>query len=224
MLKACRGPGMRERRDEAILRLMFTTGMRAGEVVALTTTDVDLRSVPPVAIVRRGKGGQGRVVPLAIEVAASIDRYQRSRKEHRLSGDPALWLGDRGKRFSYDALHQALGVRARAAGVTGFHPHRLRHTAANRWLSKGGSEGGLMAVASWTRPDMLLRYTKAQASARAAEEALRLTWGTCRDERGSGPGHPARSWWKFGGVAGRPKFACSTWPVRGIPGLSRSSR
>jgi len=177
MLKACRGPGMRERRDEAILRLMFTTGMRAGEVVALTTTDVDLRSVPPVAIVRRGKGGQGRVVPLAIEVAASIDRYQRSRKEHRLSGDPALWLGDRGKRFSYDALHQALGVRARAAGVTGFHPHRLRHTAANRWLSKGGSEGGLMAVASWTRPDMLLRYTKAQASARAAEEALRLNLG-----------------------------------------------
>ena len=58
-----------------IQMMMFTTGMRAGEVVALTTADVDLRSDPPVAIVRRGKGGQGRVVPLAIEVAASIDRY-----------------------------------------------------------------------------------------------------------------------------------------------------
>ncbi len=41
----------------------------------------------------------------------------------------------------------------------------------------GGSEGGLMAVAGWTRPDMLLRYTKAQASARAADEARTLNLG-----------------------------------------------
>jgi len=34
-----------------------------------------------------------------------------------------------------------------------------------------------MAVAGWARPDMLMRYTKAQASARAAEEAQRLNLG-----------------------------------------------
>ena len=177
MLKACRGPGLRERRDDAILRLMFTTGMRAGEVVALHTDDLDLRSDPPTAVVRRGKGGRGRVVPLAIEVAAGIDRYLRARKGHPLAAEKALWLGDRGQRFGYDALHQTLGMRAEMAGVPGFHPHRLRHKAAHRWLVKGGSEGGLMAVAGWTRPDMLLRYTKAQASARAAEEARRLNLG-----------------------------------------------
>ena len=85
--------------------------------------------------------------------------------------------GDRGKRFSYDALHKTLGERANAAGIVGFHPHKLRHTAAHRWLAAGGSEGGLMAVAGWTRPDMLMRYTKAQASARAAEEAKKLNLG-----------------------------------------------
>ena len=53
----------------------------------------------------------------------------------------------------------------------------MRHTAAHRWLSAGGSESGLMAVAGWTRPDMLMRYTKAQASARAAEEARGLNLG-----------------------------------------------
>jgi len=63
------------------------------------------------------------------------------------------------------------------AGVDGFHPHRLRHTAAHRWLAAGGSEGGLMAVAGWTRPDMLMRYTQAQASSRAAEEAKKLNLG-----------------------------------------------
>lgn len=63
------------------------------------------------------------------------------------------------------------------AGIEGFHPHRMRHTAAHRWLAAGDSEGGLMAVAGLTRPDMLMRYTKAQASARAAEEARALNLG-----------------------------------------------
>jgi integrase/recombinase XerD len=177
MLKACRGPDLRDRRDEAILRLMFTTGARAGEVAAMEVADLNLRTDPPTVIIRRGKGGKGRVIPLAVETAAAIDKYLRARKTHRLHSDPALWLGDRGKHFSYDAMHQSLGMRAQMAGVAGFHPHRLRHTAAHRWLSKGGSEGGLMAVAGWTRPDMLMRYTKAQASARAAEEAQRLNLG-----------------------------------------------
>jgi integrase/recombinase XerD len=177
MLRACKGPDLRDKRDEAILRLMFTTGARAGEVVAMQVGDLNLRSVPPTVSIRRGKGGKGRVVPLAVETAAAIDKYLRARRSHRLASDPALWLGDRGKYFSYDALHKTLGWRAELAGVPGFHPHRLRHTAAHRWLSKGGSEGGLMAVAGWSRPDMLMRYTKAQASARAADEAQRLDLG-----------------------------------------------
>jgi len=96
---------------------------------------------------------------------------------HRLAGSPALWLGDRGKAFSYDGLHKSLKMRATMAGIANFHPHLLRHTAAHRWLAAGGSEGGLMAVAGWTRPDMLMRYTKAQASNRAATEARLLNLG-----------------------------------------------
>ncbi|MGH9248879.1 MAG: helix-turn-helix domain-containing protein [Acidimicrobiales bacterium] len=51
------------------------------------------------------------------------------------------------------------------------------YTAAHRWLAKGGSESGLMAMAGWTRTDMLVRYTKARASERAAQEARRLNLG-----------------------------------------------
>ncbi|WP_454778668.1 tyrosine-type recombinase/integrase [Georgenia muralis] len=129
------------------------------------------------AIVRRGKGGKGRVVPFGPQTARAIDRYKRRRAGHRLASTQALWLGDRGKGFTYDALYKALTHRARVAGLTGFHPHQLRHTAAHRWLAAGGSEGGLMAVAGWTRPDMLTRYTKARASERAAAEARALNLG-----------------------------------------------
>ena len=182
LLKACTPPKgstpaemLRHRRDEAILRLMMETGARAGEVVALERADVD--AAAGTAIIRRGKGGKGRIVPFGPHTALALDRYMRLRTHHRLASSPALWLGDRGKGFTYDALHQALAGRATAAGIVGFHPHKMRHTAAHRWLAAGGSEGGLMAVAGWTRPDMLMRYTKAQASSRAAAEARGLNLG-----------------------------------------------
>ncbi|WP_395659148.1 tyrosine-type recombinase/integrase [Nocardioides sp.] len=183
MLKACAPPKgatpaqmLWHRRDEALIRFMFETGTRAGEVVALQLADVDLAG--GVATVRRGKGGKGRTVPFGPQTSLALDRYLRLRRGHRLAEtSPDLWLGDRGKRFSYDALHKTLRMRADEAGVDGFHPHKLRHTAAHRWLAAGGSESGLMAVAGWTRPDMLMRYTKAQASARAAEEARQLNLG-----------------------------------------------
>lgn len=182
LLKACvpakgasRSEALRDRRDEAIIRLMLETGARAGEVAVMAVDDVDRQA--GVAIVRRGKGGKGRVIPLGPKAVMAIDRYLRHRREHRLSDTGALWLGDRGKGFTYDALHKSLKARAAAAGVERFHPHLLRHTAAHRWLKAGGSEGGLMAVAGWTRPDMLMRYTRAQASDRAADEAKRLNLG-----------------------------------------------
>lgn len=164
-----------DRRDEALIRFMVETGCRAGEVAAMALPDVDLPR--GVAVVRRGKGFKGRSVPFGAQTTKALDRYIRARRTHRLAGTDALWLGDRGKQFSYDALHKSLAFRARIAGIDGFHPHRLRHTAAHRWLAAGGSEGGLMAVAGWTRPDMLLRYTKAQAEARAADEARKLNLG-----------------------------------------------
>ncbi len=175
LIKACQGKGIRDRRDEAIIRLMAETGLRAGEVVGIGTADIDLARGQ--AIVRRGTGGKGRIVPFGPQTATAIDRYVRTRRGHLLAASAALWLGDRGKTFSYAALHRSLGYRARLAGIDRFHPHLLRHTAATRWLAAGGSEGGLMAVAGWRKRDMLDRYTAATASERAAAEARSLGLG-----------------------------------------------
>ena len=126
------------RRDEAILRLMLETGARAGEIAALERDDID--AAAGTAIIRRGKGGKGHIIPFGPHAALALDRYMRLRTHHRLADSPALWLGDRGKTFSYDALHKALGERANAAGVVGYHPHLMRHTAAHRsWPTKSWS-------------------------------------------------------------------------------------
>ena len=166
---------LHHRRDEAIVRLMLETGVRVGEVVALEIGDLDLDT--GLVTVRRGKGGAGRVVPIGPAAVEALRRYLALRDQHRLAHASDLWLGERGRRFGYDGLSRALRRRAQRAGIQGFHPHKLRHTAAHRWLAKGGSETGLMAMAGWTRTDMLVRYTRARASERAAHEARRLNLG-----------------------------------------------
>ncbi|WP_081660063.1 tyrosine-type recombinase/integrase [Mycolicibacterium iranicum] len=175
LIKACQGKSFRDRRDEALVRLMAETGLRASEVIGLAVGDVDLTR--GLVTVRKGKGAKGRVAPFGPQTAASLDRYIRQRRAHKLADTDALWLGVGGKTFAYFGLNDTLRNRAKAAGIEGFHLHLMRHTAATRWLRAGGSEGGLMAVAGWSTRDMIDRYTGASASERAAAEARGLNLG-----------------------------------------------
>jgi integrase/recombinase XerD len=175
LLRACEGRTLRDRRDEALVRLLAETGLRAGECVALRLDDVDV--LGGTLLVRRGKGGAGRLVPFSAQTARALDRYLRLRRGHVLADTSALWLGEQGRGLGYDGLYRTLRKRARAAGIVNFHPHVFRHTAASRWLAAGGSEGGLMTVAGWKRRDMIDRYAATTRASRAVEEARRLDLG-----------------------------------------------
>jgi integrase/recombinase XerD len=175
LIKACQGKSLQDRRDEAIVRLMAETGIRAGEVLALQVADVNLQD--GLVTVVRGKGGKGRVAPFGSQTAAALDRYLRARRSHRLADTGAMWVGGGGRSFGYYGLNAVLKARAKTAGIEGFHLHLMRHTAATRWLRAGGSEGGLMAVAGWSTRAMVDRYTGASAAERAAAEARGLGLG-----------------------------------------------
>jgi integrase/recombinase XerD len=175
MIKTCAGKSLRDRRDEAIIRLMFETGARASEAALIKLADLNLAA--GTVILRKTKGGRERLVPFGPQTARAIDRYLRARRTAKHADtSPDLWLGVHGKTFGYSGLYKSLTQRAASVGIK-MHPHLLRHTAADRWLSAGGSEGGLMAVAGWKRADMLNRYTRARASMRAADEARALNLG-----------------------------------------------
>jgi site-specific recombinase XerD len=175
LIKTCHGKGFVDRRDEALVRLMAETGMRAGEVIDLRVTDVD--TARGLVVVTRGKGAKGRIAPFGPKTAVALDRYIRMRRTHADADNHQLFVGSHIKTFSYWGLARTLRGRARDAGIEGFHLHLLRHTAATRWLAAGGSEGGLMAVAGWTTREMLDRYVRATASERAAAESRNLNLG-----------------------------------------------
>lgn len=176
LLATCNSRSFLDRRDEALMRLLAESMLRAEEVLSMTLEGTRVREGR--AVVVRGKGGVGRVVPFGVQTARAIDRYLRIRKSHRLADTDLLWLGDRGTTFRYGGLAQAVARRGRAAGMgRKVHPHMFRHTGATRWLAAGGTEGGVMAVAGWKNRKMIDRYVKAARETLAAAEAERLNLG-----------------------------------------------
>jgi hypothetical protein len=118
--------------------------------------------------------------------------------------------------MGYEGLHNTLRRRAKHAGIEGIHPHRLRHTAARRWLAMGRSEAGLMAIAGWSRtnnagtphlrPRLRTRRGRGPAAGhrgrqqpdRQSRETARLSWSggaRCPWLRGQEPNaEPASGW------------------------------
>lgn len=178
LLKACKGPAFRDKRDYAAVLLLTETGLRASECLDLDVSDVNLTVC--VLIVKRGKGGKGRSVRFSASTAAALDRYIRARRAAGNPPDGPLWVSTTSqsqRRLSYRGLTDSLKHRAIQAGVTGFHVHRTRHTAAVRWLRSGGSETGLMAQSGWASRKMIDRYVKTAAEELASAEFDRLNIG-----------------------------------------------
>lgn len=170
LLKACGGRRFIDRRDAAIARLLMDTGMRASECVDMSLDDLSLRNKTVTVV---GKGGRTRTIPFGGKAAVALDRYMRARRLHKYADRTDLWLSERGA-LGYDGLAYAMEQRAIAAGVEGFHLHRLRHTLAHRWMAAGGSELGLQDIAGWTSSAMIARYGASARAERAAAEARRL--------------------------------------------------
>ena len=163
------------RRDEAALRMFIDSGMRAFELLALQVPNNS--QLESATFDLMGKGKRRRTIAYGDRTAAALDRYMRVRAKQPHASEAALWLGWNRGPLSYQGLSYSLRLRARAAGVDGFHVHRMRHTFADRWLSAGGSERDLMTTAGWSRHEQLAAYTKGRASERAREEARRLNLG-----------------------------------------------
>ena len=124
-------------RDQAILELLYASGIRVSELTGLDTADVDRhRRVLRVL----GKGSKERVVPFGVPADRAVAAWLTSGRDLIRTNDsgPALFLGRRGRRMDPRAVRTL--VHTRTGGVDGspeIAPLGLRHTAATHLLEGG---------------------------------------------------------------------------------------
>lgn len=165
LLASCSTKAFNDVRDLALLRLMLATGLRRAEVAELRLDDLDLRA--RIVHVRHGKGDRPRVVRFDPNTAAALDRYRRLRSRHKLADrTDRLWLSHMGA-VTIKGLNSVLTNRARKAGVKALHPHRLRHSFADRAKAAGLSDEDVMTLGGWVDPSVMRRYGAARAVDRA---------------------------------------------------------
>ncbi|WP_367108534.1 tyrosine recombinase XerC [uncultured Psychrobacter sp.] len=124
-------------RDKAMFELLYSSGLRVGELVALDMTDLDLSAL---RVRVTGKGNKTRLVPLGAKAAAAINRYLPHRDLWVEQQDRALFISEKlGTRLSTRAVQQRLKVAATRAGIAqNLYPHLLRHCFASHMLSGSG--------------------------------------------------------------------------------------
>jgi len=119
-----------ERRDLAVLELLYAAGLRVSELCGLERGDVDLRGRTVTVL---GKGSKQRRVPIHDAAVAALRRWLEDGRDE-VDGPPeAVFVNRRGARLGPRDVRRILDRRA--ASPT--HPHALRHTYATHLLDGG---------------------------------------------------------------------------------------
>jgi integrase/recombinase XerD len=131
-------------RDQALLELLYATGMRVTELVSLNVEDLNLASGSvSVGGSRKSRdSSKERVVPISARAMQALERYtQRGRLQ--LLRDPdekALFLNHRGQRLTRQGLWLIIKRYVEDVGIPGdVTPHTLRHSFATHKLDRGAS-------------------------------------------------------------------------------------
>ena len=123
-------------RDRALLETAYSTGVRRGELCALTVFDPDVKQGTLRVM---GKGRKERVVPLGKHAVLWLKQYMENARA-KLTKNPdevSLWITKTGTKLSYARIDKLIREYAAAAGLSRVSPHTLRRACATHMLRNG---------------------------------------------------------------------------------------
>jgi len=148
-----------ETRDRAILELLYSSGLRVGELVGLDMNSVDLE----LGVVRViGKGQKERIVPVGSKAVTALRNYldQRQRSFGENGGQQAVFLNLRGGRLTSRSVARIVKKYASRCGILKrISPHSLRHTFATHLLDGGADLRGIQELLGHASLSTTQKYT-----------------------------------------------------------------
>jgi len=170
-----------ELRDQAMLLLLYASGLRVSELCGLPMGAVESeRQVVRV----RGKGGKDRLVPVSGRALEGLSRYLSDARPLLLEGGASrdLFVTRRGRRMTRQNFWLRLERRARLAGIARrFSPHTLRHSFATHLLAGGADLRALQAMLGHSQLATTEIYTHVES------DRLRRTYDAAHPRSGRGP-------------------------------------
>ena len=122
-----------EIRDLAMFELFYSSGIRLSELAQLNLTDIDLTDKS--LMVRSGKGGKSRMLPIGSKAVAAINTWLEHRIKSITSTETALFISTRGTRLGQRSIELRLKQWCKKKGIAeNIHPHMLRHSFATHLL------------------------------------------------------------------------------------------
>lgn len=124
-------------RDRALVELIYSSGLRLAEVVALNLNDIDWDDA--MLRVVAGKGDKSRVLPVGSAALTALKNWLPVRKLFAAEAESALFITRRGRRIGHRAVQIRLQQLSMEQGMdTPVHPHMLRHSFASHILESSG--------------------------------------------------------------------------------------
>ncbi len=142
-------------RDQAVLETLYSTGVRASELVGMNREDIDRND----RLVRvRGKGRKERVVPIGQKALYSIDAYSAAKKPGKDA--KAVFSGPSGKRLTPRTVQRILAKYRKTLGIQHTAtPHTLRHSFATHLLESGADLRAIQELLGHASLSTTQRYT-----------------------------------------------------------------
>lgn len=121
-------------RDAAMFELLYSSGLRRAELIALNLDDGRL-DLGQGEVTVTGKGARTRTVPVGTKACAALKRWIEARRQIAVPGEQALFVGGKGRRIGASLVGARLKAWAQRRGLAEHvHPHMLRHSFATHLL------------------------------------------------------------------------------------------
>ena len=123
-------------RDKAIMELLYSSGLRLAELVALNPIDLNIQDRSLTVI---GKGNKKRMLPIGSKAIVAIKAWIKVRSQIASPDEEALFVGNRGNRLSRRSIQSRINHWAKKNDLQrDVYPHLLRHSFATHLLEASG--------------------------------------------------------------------------------------